>query len=70
MSTKVNMLLAARNITITDLADKLEPKTTRQNVTAKMNRENLSENDLQQIAKVCNASFEGMFTLNDTDKEG
>ena len=30
MATKVKMLLAARNMTISDLADKIEPKTTRQ----------------------------------------
>lgn len=69
MATKVKMLLAARNMTISDLADKIEPKTTRQNVTMKLKRDNLSESDLQQIAKACNAKFEGIFTLNDTGKE-
>jgi len=71
MSTKVKMLLAARDMTIADLADKLEPKTktTRQNVATKIRRDNLSENDLQQIARACNATFEGIFTLNDTGKE-
>ncbi len=69
MATKVKMLLAARDMTIADLAEKLEPKTTRQNVTTKINRDNLSENDLQQIAKACNASFEGIFILNDTGKQ-
>ena len=29
----------------------------------------LSESDLHQIAKACNATFEGAFTLNDTGKE-
>jgi len=69
MAIKVKMLLAAREMTIADLADKLEPKTTRQNVTTKIKRDNFSEKDLQQIAKACNASFEGIFTLNDTGKE-
>jgi len=69
MSTKVKMLLAARDMTIADLADKLEPKTTRQNVATKIRRDNLSENDLQQIARACNATFEGIFTLNDTGKK-
>lgn len=69
MATKVKMLLAARDMTIADLADKLEPKTTRQNVTTKIKRDNLSENDLHQIAKACDASFEEIFTLNDTGKE-
>lgn len=69
MATKVKMLLAARDMTIADLADKFEPKTTRQNVTTKLKRDNLSESDLHQIAKACNASFEGIFTLSDTGKE-
>ena len=67
MATKVKMLLTARNMNIKDLAEKLG--TTNQNVTAKLRRDNLSENDLHQIAKVCNATFEGIFTLNDTGKE-
>ena len=67
MATKVKMLLAARNMNIKDLAEKLG--TTNQNVTAKLRRDNLSENDLQKIAKACNATFEGTFTLNDTGKE-
>ena len=69
LATKVKMLLAARNMTITDLADKIEPKTTRQNITMKLKRDNLNESDLLQIAKACNATFEGTFTLNDTGKE-
>lgn len=68
MATKIKMLLAARNMTITDLANKLEPKTTRQNITTKLKRDNLNEHDLQEIAKACDASFEGNFILNDTGK--
>jgi len=67
MATKVKMLLAARDMNIKDLAEKLG--TTNQNVTAKLRRDNLSESDLNQIAKACNATFEGIFTLNDTGKE-
>ena len=69
LATKVKMLLVARNMTIADLAEKIKPKTTRQNVTTKINRGNLSEHDLHQIAKACNATFDGIFTLNDTGKE-
>ncbi|MDR1563386.1 MAG: helix-turn-helix transcriptional regulator [Oscillospiraceae bacterium] len=67
MATKIKMLLAARDMTIRDLAVKLD--TSSQNMAAKLKRDNLSETDLQQIAKVCNAVFEGNFTLNDTGKE-
>ena len=68
MATKVKMLLAARNMTVTDLSNKLEPKTTQQNVSMKLKRNNLTESDLHQIAKACDATFEGIFTLNDTGK--
>ena len=67
MATKVKMLLAARSMSIKDLAEKIG--TSSQNMTAKLKRDNLSENDLIEIGKVCNASFEGCFTLNDTGKE-
>jgi len=67
MSTKVKMLLASRDMTVKDLATKLG--TTSQNMTAKIRRDNLSENDLVSIAEACNASFEGIFKLNDTGKE-
>ena len=69
MAIKVKMLLAAREMTLGDLAEKIDPKTTRQNITAKINRDNLTEQDLHAIAKACNATFEGVFTLTDTGKQ-
>lgn len=66
MAVKVKTLLAARRMTIADLADRIEPRTTRQNVNTKLKRDHLSEHDLHQIAKACDATFEGIFTLNDT----
>ncbi|OJU10491.1 MAG: transcriptional regulator [Clostridiales bacterium 43-6] len=65
MAIKVKMLLAAKEMTISDLADKIEPKTTRQNITAKLKRNNLTEKDLNDIAKACGVSFEGNFILED-----
>lgn len=67
MSTKVKMLLAAREMSIKDLAEKIG--TSSQNMTAKLRRDNLSEKDLHEIAKACDAVFEGTFTLKDTGKE-
>ena len=67
LAVKVKMLLAARDMTANDLAEKLG--TTGQNVSAKLRRDNLSEKDLLEIAKACDATFEGSFTLNDTGKE-
>ena len=69
IATKVRMLLAAREMTLDDLAEKMEPKTTRQNIGAKLRRDNLTEKDLHAIAKACNATFEGVFTLLDTGKQ-
>jgi len=54
-------------MTIKDLAD--NNGTFSQNMTAKLRRSNLSKNDIQQIAKACNATFEGIFPLNDMGKE-
>lgn len=68
MGTKVKMLLAARQMTYKDLAEKLDTPTTAQNIGAKIRRDNLTEKDLIAIAKACNAEFEGVFTLNDTGK--
>lgn len=67
MATKIKMLLAARSMSIKDLAEKIG--TSSQNITAKLKRDNFSENDLVEIANVCNASFEGSFTFNDTGKQ-
>lgn len=69
MTTKIKMLLAARDMTITDLAAKMDPPTTGQNLNGKFRRDNFSEKDLIVIAKACNATYEGIFTLNDTGKE-
>ncbi|MCL2562921.1 MAG: helix-turn-helix domain-containing protein [Oscillospiraceae bacterium] len=67
LAKKVKMLLAARGMTAKDLAEKLG--VTGQTVTAKLRRDNLSEEDLHKIAQACDATFEGVFTLNDTGKE-
>jgi len=67
LAKKVRILLVMRNMNITDLAKKLGK--TSQNISNKLQRDNLSEKDLHDIAKACNATFEGTFTLNGTGKE-
>lgn len=67
VATKVKMLLAAKDMSISDLAKKVEPQTSRQNLATKIRRDNLSERDLQQIAKACDATVEISFHLNDSD---
>jgi hypothetical protein len=68
MAIKVKMLLAAKEMTISDLAEKIEPKTTAQNIGAKLKRDNLTEKDLQAIAKACDVVFEGSFIFEDGRK--
>ena len=65
MATKVRMLLAARDISMTELGKRLDPPTTIQNL---MKRDNFSEKELIAIAKACDAEFEGSFILNDSKK--
>ena len=67
LARKVKILLTTRDMTAKNLAEKLG--VAPQTVTAKLRRDNLSENDLHKIAEVCDATFEGVFTLNDTGKE-
>ena len=66
---KVKVLLAMREMTIKDLAEKIEPKTSRQNLAAKLQRDNLTDTDLQTIAKACDATYDAVFTLNDIGKQ-
>lgn len=68
MAIKVKMLLVARGMTISDLADKIEPKTSAQNIGAKLKRDNLTEKDLCEIAKACDVTFEGSFIFDDGRK--
>ena len=68
MAIKVKMLLAAKEMTIADLAGIMEPETTAQNIGAKLKRDNLTEKDLQGIAKACDVTFEGNFIFEDGRK--
>lgn len=66
MTRIVKILLVERDMTMTDLAEKLG--MTVQNMSDKLNSDNLSEKDLHKIAGACNATFSGKFILNDTGK--
>lgn len=68
MAIKVKMLLAAKEMTISDLSEKLEPKTSAQNIGAKLKRDNLTEKDLMEIAQACGVAFEGSFIFDDGRK--
>ncbi len=67
MAKLINLLLIERNMGKKELAEKLG--TTPSNISGKLRRDNFSENELQNIAKACDATFSGSFILNDSGKE-
>ena len=67
MAKLINILLVERDMEKKELAKRLG--TTQSNISGKLRRDNFSEKELQDIAKACNATFTGIFTLNDTGKE-
>ena len=64
MGEKIKIILKRRNMTITELAEKIG--TSRQNLNNKFSRDNFSEKEIREISQALNCSFEGTFTMNDT----
>lgn len=64
MGEKIKIVLKRRNMTVTELANQLN--TSRQNLTNKFARDNFSEKEILEIAKILNCTFEGKLILNDT----
>ena len=69
MDVKINMLLAARRMTLQDLANNLIPPTKPSNISGKLKRNNFSEKEIREIAKACNARYEIRFILDDTGQK-
>lgn len=66
VSEKIKIILGRRNMTVSDLAKKLN--TSRQNLTNKFSRSNFSEKELRQIAEAMDCSVDVLFALNDTEE--
>ena len=64
---KIKMLLVERDMTITDLAKKLN--TVQSNISSKMKRNNFSEKELRDIAEALNCDYDIIFTTRDTGKQ-
>lgn len=64
MSEKIELVLVKRKMSKSALADKLNCSSS--NLYNKFKRDNFSEKELQEIARVLNCSFEANFVLNDT----
>ncbi|MBQ8894735.1 MAG: helix-turn-helix domain-containing protein [Clostridia bacterium] len=63
MGIKVRMLMAAKQISLTELAQRID--SSPQNLSGKLTRDNLCEKDIQKIAEACGAKFVGKFVLED-----
>ena len=66
MTEKIKILLIKKNMTVTDLAKKLN--VTPQNLYNKFKRDNFSVKELQDIANVLDVEFEFGFVLEDGTK--
>lgn len=66
LEEKIKVLLAYRKMNMRQLAEKMN--VSQQSLSRKMKMNAFKEDDLIQIAEICDATFEGVFTLNDTKK--
>ena len=66
MTEKIKILLIKKNMTVTDLAKKLD--VTPQNLYNKFKRDNFSVKELQDIASALGVEFEFGFILEDGTK--
>ena len=68
MTEKIRILLIKKgNKSITDLAKLLN--TTPQNLSGKMKRDNFSEKELEEIAKVLDCEYKSSFIIKETGEE-
>lgn len=66
MAEKIKVLLVKKGISAVDLAKLLD--VTPQNLYNKFKRDNFSEKELAEIAKVLNVKFEANFILENGEK--
>ncbi|WP_369436229.1 helix-turn-helix domain-containing protein [Lysinibacillus fusiformis] len=66
MAEKIRMLLAKKDMKLTQLAEMLG--TSQPNLWKKMKRDNFSERELLEIAEVLGVKYEANFILEDETK--
>lgn len=66
MAEKIRMLLAKKDMKLTQLAELLG--TSQPNLWKKMKRDNFSEKELLEIAEVLGVKYEANFILEDETK--
>ncbi len=67
MGEKIKIILNRRNMTISQLAEKLGQ--SRQNMSNKMSRDNFTEKEISAIAEALECTYNATFTMNDTGEE-
>ena len=67
MAEKIKIALIKRNLTLKELAERID--STPSNLSNKIKRDNFPENELHEIAKALNCTFNVSFTMNDTKEQ-
>lgn len=67
MGEKIKIILNRRNMTISQLAERLGQ--SRQNMSNKMSRDNFTEKEISAIAEALECTYRATFTMNDTGEE-
>lgn len=67
MAEKIELVLVKRKMTKAALAAKLNTSTS--NIYNKFKRDNFSEKELVEIAKILDCTFEANFVLNDSGEK-
>jgi len=67
MAEKIKILLIKRNMTLKQLAEKIDD--TPSNLSNKIRRDNFPENELHKIAKALNCAFDANFIMNDSGEK-
>lgn len=65
-SEKIKIILGRKNMSMSELAEKLGQ--TRQNIHNKIKRDNFSESELKEIAAALEVKFESYFILDNGEK--
>ena len=67
MAMKIKMILLERNMTIKAIAERLG--TSGNNLSNKLARDRMSEEELRRIADALDCDYDGIFTFRDSGKQ-
>ncbi|KYG90412.1 transcriptional regulator [[Bacillus] sp. KCTC 13219] len=63
MAEKIRVILKRKNLTLAELAERLD--ISKQNLNSKMKRDNFSQNELKEIARALEIEYVSKFILED-----